>query len=153
MLNSVEHLPGHLVARKAEPGELVVQQWFVVRKPHSIDVLDDERERSHLPECPVELLIQIVDAVVGTAPAALAIPLTRVAPREDVCLLELVDVANVSMLDRVLAHNLPVQMAGRLVDLIGPQGINTGRQQAKVAAPAAGKQRDGRILELAQVNS
>jgi hypothetical protein len=59
---------------------------IVLRKSHSINILDDECQRFDLSQSPVVFAIEEIDMVILVTPAALAVPLARVTACKNVCL-------------------------------------------------------------------
>jgi hypothetical protein len=146
-VNGIENFPTYLITSESETCELVMQQWLIVGKPHAVNVLYNECNWANLPKCSIELLVEIIDAVVIIASPALAISLTWVASNKDICFLECVNFSNVSMFNGVILDNLGIQLTGASILLVCPDRFYASVEQTQVTTTAARKKRNCRIVK------
>ena len=110
-----------------------------MREPHAVNILNDERQGTHLAQNTVELPVEEVDPVSMVTSPALAVSLARVTPGENIGLRKSVDLPNVTGMHGLETRHALIELAGRLAELIGPDGLDAGGSQANVAASATGE--------------
>jgi len=144
----------HDIAGIVKSFDLLIEEPAVIRRNHATDVLDEQVLGLHLFECTKELLVEEVVVVGleiasvfltgGAAAGAHAESGAGVATDEDISFGEILDFADVGLMEIDIREKVLVDGGCGPVHIVSPENLDPCLLRPPVEAATAGKQRHSR---------